>query len=108
MRKSKRGSALVMVIWTITILSLLVISFAMEAKLQSFVNVFMRERVRLENLVENGTVLAEVIVIGAPEVSAETEDEDLEELLEDDRWLLEKRELKKNGRVTTVSRRFKR
>ena len=80
MRKGKRGSALVMVIWTITILSLLVISFAMEAKLQSYVNVFMRERVRLENLVENGTVLAEVIVVGAPDVSAETEDEDLEEL----------------------------
>lgn len=100
MKNRKRGSALVMVIWTITILSLLVISFAMEAKLQSFVNVFMRERVRLENLVENGTVLAEVIVIGAPEVSAETEDEDLEELLEDDRWLLEKRELKRNGKVT--------
>jgi hypothetical protein len=100
MRKGKRGSALVMVIWTITILSLLVISFAMEAKLQSYVNVFMRERVRLENLVENGTVLAEVIVVGAPDVSAETEDEDLEELLELDRWLLEKRELKRNGKVT--------
>jgi len=95
----RRGSALVMAIWVITILSLLVISFAMEAKLQSHVNVYMRERVHMDHLVENGTVLAEMIVTTCQNVADETEDEDIEELLEKDRWLREKRELKKTSHV---------
>lgn len=98
-RASKRGSALVMAIWTITVLSLLVISFAVEAKLQSHVNVYMRERVHMDHLVENGIVLAELIVSTCQQVQDETEDEDIEELLEDDRWLREKRSLKKESSV---------
>ena len=51
-----RGSALVMVIWTIAVLSVIVMSFAVEAKLQASVNVFVRERAQLETLVDAGRV----------------------------------------------------
>ena len=100
--KRKCGSALIIALWTILILSAIVFSFAFEAKVQSNVNSFMRERARLDRLVENGTVIAEVIIAGAPTVSSESEDEsesDLEELEEKDRWLQVKRQLKKGGSV---------
>jgi len=93
----KRGSALIMALWTIAVLSIMVLSFATEAHLHGGVNVFVRERNRVGRLTEAGRVLAEVVIAGfedAPEWSA---DEDLDKLLEDDRWLLEKRGLKKEG-----------
>ena len=97
-----RGSALVMVIWTIAVLSVIVMSFAVEAKLQASVNVFVRERAQLETLVDAGRVLGEMIVANHQNAVAYSEDEDLEELLEDDRWILEKRQLKQSGATVTI------
>ena len=97
-----RGSALVMVIWTIAVLSVIVMSFAVEAKLQASVNVFVRERAQLETLVDAGRVLGEMIVANHQNAAAYSEDEDLEELLEDDRWILEKRQLKQSGATVTI------
>jgi len=96
----KRGSALIMALWTIAVLSIMVLSFATEAHLHSGVNVFVRERNRVGRLTEAGQVLAEVVIAGfkdAPEWSA---DEDVQKLLEDDRWILEKRELKTSSKCT--------
>ena len=97
-----RGSALVMVIWTIAGLSVIVMSFAVEAKLQASVNVFVRERAQLETLVDAGRVLGETNVANHQSAAAYSEDEDLEELLEDDRWILEKRQLKQSGATVTI------
>ena len=77
-----RGSALVMVIWTIAVLSVIVMSFAVEAKLQASVNVFVRERAQLETLIDAGRVLGEMIVANHQNAAAYSEDEDLEELLD--------------------------
>ncbi len=97
-----RGSALILVIWTIAVLSVIVMSFAVEAKLQASVNVYVRERAQLENLIDAGKTLGEMIVANHQSVSAYSEDEDIDELLEDDRWLVEKRALKQSGATVTI------
>lgn len=111
---AKNGSALLMVIWTILVLSVLVISFAFEAKLQSSANVYVRERVYMERLVEAGRTLAEMIIATHQSVSDAPTDQNAtltsdtgltseeEEGLEKDRWLLEKRQLKKTGSSVTI------
>lgn len=96
------GSALVMVIWTIAVLSVLVMNFAVEAKLQSAANVYVRERVHMDHLIENGKVLAEMIIANHQSVVDYSEDEDLEKLLEDDAWIPEKRQLKQTGAQATI------
>ena len=103
MRSSmKKGSALIMVIWTIAVLSVIVMSFAVEAKLQSAVNVYMRERARMDRLVDAGKVLAEMVIAKYSDAQEYSEDEDLDELLEKDRWLLQKRQLKQTGASATI------
>jgi len=101
MRRS-RGSALIMVIWTIAVLSILVINFAVTAKLQSAANVFVRERVHMNHLIEAGQQLAEMIIAKHQSVVDYSEDEDLEELLEDDAWIPEKRQLKQTGSQAVI------
>lgn len=98
----KKGAALIMVIWTIAVLSVIVMSFAVEAKLQSAVNVYMRERARMDRLVDAGKVLAEMVIAKYSDAQEYSEDEDLDELLEDDRWLLQKRQLKQTGASATI------
>ena len=101
-RAFKQGSALVMVIWTVAVISVMVISFAVEAKLQSAANVYMRERVHMDNLVDAGRVLAEMVIANHQDVTEYSEDENIDELLEDDRWILEKRQLKQTGASATI------
>jgi len=96
----KRGSALIMALWTIAVLSIMVLSFATEAHLHSGINVFVRERNRVGRLIEPGQMLAEVVITGFKDAPEWTDGEDLKQLLEDDRWLLEKRELKTSSKCT--------
>jgi len=96
----KRGSALIMALWTIAVLSIMVLSFATEAHLHSGVNVFVRERNRVGRLTDAGQVLAEVVISGFKDVKEWTDGEDIAELFEDDRWVLEKRELKSSSKCT--------
>ncbi len=101
-RGNKKGSALVMAIWTIAIISVLVVSFAVEAKLQSAANVYMRERVHMDHLIDAGRVLAEMVIATHQSVTDYSEDENIDELLEDDRWIQEKRQLKQTGSTATI------
>ncbi len=94
----RRGSALIVALWVIAVLSVMVISFAYEAHLQSGINVYVRERNRVNRLIDAGQALGEVVLTGYSEVSAYSEDEDLEALLEEDRWILEKRALKTDSK----------
>jgi len=100
---ARRGSALVMAIWIIAVLSLLVLNFATEAHLQTSVNLYMRERIRVAHLTDAGIAIAESVILNFPEVQDAVDDEreeDLEKLLEDDRWIIEKRELKRGSKTT--------
>lgn len=93
----KRGSALILAIWLIAILSIIVVSFSLEARLQAGINIFVRERSRVNHLIDAGKVIGEVVLLNFKEVQEKQESEDLADLLEKDRWLLEKRDLKKKG-----------
>ena len=97
----KRGSALLMALWIIAVLSVMVLSFANEAHLQTGINVYVRERNRVNRLVDAGQILAEVVIADYSKVSEWSEDEDVDKLLEDDRWLREKRQLKE-GRPCVI------
>ncbi len=97
----KRGSALLMALWIIAVLSVMVLSFANEAHLQTGINVYVRERNRVNRLVDAGQILAEVVIADFSKVSEWSEDEDIDKLLEDDRWLREKRQLKE-GRPCVI------
>ena len=48
----KRGSALVGVIWTLAVLSILIASYAMDAHLQTRINLYLRERVHVDHLTD--------------------------------------------------------
>ena len=97
----RRASALLMALWIIAVLSIMVLSFASEAHLQTGINVYVRERNRVNRLVDAGRILAEVVISDYASVSEWSEDEDAEQLFEDDRWYKAKRELK-SGRPCVI------
>lgn len=94
----RKASALLMALWVIAVLSIMVLSFAAEARLQSGVNVYVRERNRVNRLVDAGQALGEVVLTGYRDAKEWSKDEDVEELLEDDRWYKEKRDLKSDSK----------
>ena len=96
----RRASALLMALWTIAVLSIMVLSFAAEAHLQSGINVYVRERNRVNRLTDAGQQLAEVVLCDYQNAPEWTDGEDAEALMEDDRWVFEKRELKTATRCT--------
>ena len=98
--KAKRGSALVMAIWILAVLSVMVVSFAFEARQQAGINVFVRERNRVKRLIEPGRVLGEIVLVGYSEAKEWTEDEKESEMDEDDHFYKEKRALKFDTRCT--------
>ena len=102
-RTSRKGSALVAVIWLLAVLSILIASYAVDAHLQTRINIYLRERVTVDHLTEAGLAIAEVILTDYQNVSEAASDSDLEDKLEDDRWYTEKLSLKSQGgkEVTT-------
>ena len=104
MKVDRRGSALVTVIWVVAVLSLIVLNFAAEAKLQSNVNRHTTNRVRVNSLTEAGKVIAEVILLDYQNVGEAPEDQtldDMEEEFQKDRWVQEKRALKSSSVAET-------
>jgi len=89
-----------MAIWIIAVLSVMVVSFAYEARQQAGVNVYVRERARVKRLIEPGRILGETVMLGYSEAKAWSQNEDPKELDEDDRFYREKRELKYSTRCT--------
>jgi len=100
LKKSRPGSALIMALWTIAVLSIMVLSFATESHLYSGVNVFVRERNRVGRLIEPGQMLAEAVIAGYKDAPEWQDGEDVNELLKEDRFVMEKRELKTSSKCT--------
>ena len=96
----RRGSVLIMALWIISVLSVMVVSFAFEARQQAGVNVYIRERNRVNRLVEPGRILGETIMLGFAEAKEWSEDEEEKDLDEEDRWYREKRALKFDTKCT--------
>ena len=106
----RRGSALVGAIWILAVLSILIASYAVDAQLQTGINLYLRERVHVDHLTDAGIAVAEVILTDYQNVSVPMEgtdgnsassESDIEEKLEDDRWYLEKVALKDNRECDT-------
>jgi len=98
MRKaSRKGSALVGVIWLLAVLSILIASYAVDAHLQARINIYLRERVTVDHLTDAGLAIAEVILTDYQNVSEASSESDLEDKMEDDRWYAEKVALKSQG-----------
>ena len=91
---ARAGSALLMALWIIAVLAIMVLSFSFEAHQQAGINVYVRERNRVNRLVEPGRILGETILLGYGDAKEWSEDEDPTDLDEEDRWYKEKRDLK--------------
>ncbi|MBQ2631227.1 MAG: hypothetical protein IJG13_16245 [Kiritimatiellae bacterium] len=98
--RGQRGSALLMALWIIAVLAVMVLSFSFEAHQQTGINIYVRERNRVNRLVEPGRILGETVLLGFSEAKAWSEDDDEKELDEEDRWYREKRALKFDTRCT--------
>ncbi len=100
---SRRGSVLIMALWIIAILSVMVVSFAFEARQQAGIDVYVRERNRVSRLVESGRMLGEVVLLGykdAPDPEIKSGAPDWDDAFEDDRWVIEKYALKTDHKCT--------
>ena len=100
----RRGGMLIVALWLIAVLSVMVLSFATEAHMQTGINVYVRERNRVKRLVEAGRILGEVVLVGygdakEPELNNGVPDWD-EIFEEEDRWCKEKYELKTCSKCT--------
>ena len=89
-----------MAIWIIAVLSVMVVSFAFEARQQAGINVYLRERNRVKRLIEPGRVLGEIVLLGYSEAKEWTEDEKEADMDEEDHFYKEKRALKFDTRCT--------
>ena len=96
----RRGSALVGAIWILAVLSVLIATYAVDAQLQTRINLYLQERVRVDHLTDAGIAIAEVIMLDYQNVAVD-EETNYEEKLEDDRWYMEKVDLKDNRECST-------
>ncbi|HOM59383.1 MAG TPA: type II secretion system protein GspK [Kiritimatiellia bacterium] len=59
----QRGSALIIALWTIALLSMLVMSFALDAMLEGKINVYVRQRRQVDYLTQSGIAIAEMLLL---------------------------------------------
>ena len=99
-KSGRSGSALVGAIWILAVLSVLIATYAVDAQLQTRINLYIQERVRVDHLTDAGISIAEVILLDYQNVTVD-EETNYEEKLEDDRWYMEKVDLKDNRECST-------
>ena len=96
----RRGSALVLAIWVIAVLSIMVLSFSYEARQQAGINLYVQNRNRTIHLIDAGKILAEIVLLDYKNVADWSEDQDDAKMLEDDAWFKEKQDLKSSSACT--------
>lgn len=79
--KRRGGSALIVALWTIMLLSMLVMSFALDAMIEGRVGTYVRQRRRVDYLTQSGVAIAEVLLVKQTSVSTASASSDT-----DDRW----------------------
>ena len=108
----RKGSAIVGAIWMLAVLSILIATYAVDAQLQTRVNLYLQERVKVDHLTDAGIAIAEVILLDYRSVTVPATSEgvsggngasesEIEEFVEKDRWYWEKVELKNNRECST-------
>ena len=108
MRGVRNGSAIVGAIWMLAVLSILIATYAVDAQLQTRVNLYLQERVRVDHLTDAGIAIAEVIMLDYQNVtvpssstSGSVSESDVEEYLDKNRWYWEMVDLKDNRECST-------
>ena len=108
----KKGSAIVGAIWMLAVLSILIATYAVDAQLQTRINLYLQERVKVDHLTDAGIAIAEVIMLdyqnvsvpsstGSDGSSTTASQSEIDEYLEKDRWYWEKVDLKDNRECST-------
>ena len=108
----KKGSAIVGAIWMLAVLSILIATYAVDAQLQTRINLYLQERVKVDHLTDAGIAIAEVIMLdyqnvsvpsstGSDGKSTTASQSEVDEYLEKDRWYWEKVDLKDNRECST-------
>jgi len=95
-RTSPTGSALIIALWTIALLSMLVMSFAVDAQLEARIGNYVRQRHRVNYLTQSGVAITEMLLLKMPNVSAASAADEKE-----DRWKEPALRLKR-GQALTV------
>jgi len=80
-RRSEEGSALIVVLWLVGILSMLVSTMAFEAHLEAKVSSYERKKLKADHLVASGVEIAEMLMKKSNDIVVKKLEED-----EDDRW----------------------
>ena len=93
LRARVRGSALIVVLWVVGLLSMLVASLTFDAHIEARITSYYRKRTRAESLALSGIQIAEMLMRKTTRISGEPE-LDTEE---DDRWYDAARSLKKGA-----------
>ncbi len=112
MMRCKKGSAIVGAIWILAVLSILIATYAVDAQLQTRINLYLQERVKVDHLTDAGIAIAEVIMLdyqnvsvpsstGSDGSSTTASQSEIDEYLEKDRWYWEKVDLKDNRECST-------
>ena len=108
----KKGSAIVGAIWMLAVLSILIATYAVDAQLQTRINLYLQERVKVDHLTDAGIAIAEVIMLDYENVSVPSSNDsdgksttasqsEIDDYLEKDRWYWEKVDLKDNRECST-------
>ncbi len=95
-QRVRGGSALIMVLWVIAMMSLLVVSFAFDAHLEGRIVSYARKRRKAEALAFSGMQVARMLLDKQLSVSGNESDEDVIE----DRWYKPALTLMRGGSVT--------
>ena len=69
-RNPNCGSALIIALWTIALLAMLVMSFALDAMLEGKVNVYVRQRRQVDYLTQSGISIAEMLLLSYKNASS--------------------------------------
>lgn len=93
---ARGGSAMIIALWTITLLSMLVMSFALDAMLEGRISTYVRQRRRVDYLTQSGVAIAEMLLVEFANVSAASAADDT-----DDRWRESKLRIKR-GQTAVV------
>ena len=78
-KNPQRGSALIVALWTIVLMSVLVASFTLDAMLEAKIGVYVRQRRHVNYLTQSGVAIAEMLLVKQQKVSPTslaTDDED--------------------------------
>ena len=91
------GSALIVVLWTIILLSMLVAALTFDARVESRVTSYYRKRLKAEYLMRSGFPLAELLIRRSKKITPYT---DAQPEDEDDRWFEPAKQLIEGHAVT--------